>query len=1216
MKSNALHSYYFSLSRQVRLLLPLLLFAITVNAQDTAIQARMILMGGAGKATLAQQIILSDAASKVIKDKTTVLFLGNNIAPDGMTLKENKAADEAILRAQYAPMRNAGAAVYFLPGNYDWDRSGPDGLQKIKTANDFLQSQNDSLLQMAPHNGCPGPEVINVSDSLVIIALDTEWWLYAYSKDNPEAECNCSSTREVINSLQEVLYRNRYKTILLATHHPFLSYGNYGGRFSLKDNLFPLTAVNKSLYLPLPLVGSLYPLGKKILVGPEDLHHPLYQQMIKDIDGVFKGFPNLVHISAHEKDLQLINNKANGIFQIISGSASEAGYTGHGSGLLYGKSANGYVVADLLYNNNIRFTFYIAEDEEVKQDYTYIWQHTDYHPVESAAFKAISGDNTIAAAHSDYQRQTWLGNFVFGKNYRKEWARPVKLPVLRLSELKGGLVPEQLGGGFQSTSLRVKDSAGREYTFRTVEKKPDLVVPAPFRGTFVRELLDDATSAQHPYSALIVPPVATALGVPHATPIVGVIAPDKNIGQYQQLFDGKVVLFEAREPLGDSKNFVKTIKDLHKDNDNSYDARNFLRARMMDLLFADWDRHGDQWRFYNENKKGEPDYFIAIPRDRDMVLNITQGFLPTIVKRLFVMPHVFGFNDKAVNSAKWYLYKSSFLDAFPASQLSYNAWMQEAESFKKLVTDSVLELSLSKLPPEIGSLRHDKILHDLQARRDAMPKAISRFYRLRDKIVDIRTSNKNEFISVSDSAEGLYVLIRKINKHGALEDTLVSKLYPDAITKEIRLYSSKGDDSTVVNKYASRIKLRLIGGKGHKAYNIIHTNKRINLYDRKEEHYYGEANKLNKHINDDSVQTAFVPVNLYDTYLPQVTAAINRDDGLLLGAGLQYTRQKGFRKSPYSSRHTIMLSHSFSTQAFNIKYKSEWLDALGHADLLAAADIKAPDNTQNFFGMGNESPLNKNGDYKTYYRTRFNTIDLAIAARWRYGRGSTFSIGPAYQYYWFDKDDNTGRFINQTTQLHSYDSLIISNPKQHLGFIANYESDKRDNKLLPATGTYLNLTLQGFAGLNRYSGDYLQFTPEFNFYKNLNHKQTVILADRMGAGLTIGHAGFYQSLYLGGQENLYGYRKYRFAGQGIFYNNTELRIIIADFGNYILKGQLGLLALYDVGRVWQDGEHSDKWHNGAGCGIYIAPASLAVFRFTMSYSSEGWFPNFAMGFRF
>lgn len=1190
------------------------------HAQDS-IRARVIFIGDAGEMDPEQKAIIPDAAGRVLPGKTTAMYLGDNIYPHGMGLQGSPEEKETqqIMRSQYEPLRAAGAPVYFIPGNHDWDRMGPKGLEKIKRQWQFLEDQNDSLLHLVPANGCPDPVVINVSDSLVIVAMDSEWWLFPFKKDNPDADCNCNTSREVLTSLQEILYKNRYKVILLATHHPFQSYGTHGGYFSWKDHLFPLTVIKHNLYIPLPVIGSLYPLYRKSFTHPEDLRHPLYKDMVKNVDGVFEEFPNLIHVSGHEHGLQLIHNPKTKQLQVVSGGGAKQNYTIKGKNSLFGVESQGYVVADFLEGNNVRFTYYVYSEGQVKEAYRYNWSYQAYHALEQANFKSIPGDSTIGTAHPAYDHGGKFYRFIFGENYRKEWAAKVKLPVLRVSELEGGLVPDKLGGGFQSTSLRLKDKEGREFSLRTVEKKPDLVVPVPFQGTFVRELLDDATSAQHPYSALTIAPVAEAVGVPHATPVIGMAAPDKNLGMYQKLFEDKVVLLEQREPLGESDNFIKMQKNLQQDNDNSYDAHNFLKARLIDLLYADWDRHGDQWRFYNKHKKGEDKYYIGIPRDRDMALNITQGLLPTLIKKMFLMPRVPGFKENIMPGSNYYFYKSAFLNAHPASQIGYADYMATANEFKDKVTDAVLEKSLEGMPKEIYEMRHDKLLHQLKARRDKIPEAADKYFRFSNKVVDIHTSNKNELVMIGDAdgAKGLQVTIRKINKDGELKDTLMSKVYPDSVTKEIRIYIAKGEDSVSVHNEKSRIKLRLIGGKGRKAYNITDSRKKISLYDREEASYYGNTSRLKKHLWDDSLQTAFVPVNLYNTTLPLVTAAINPDDGIFLGAGIRYMRQEGFRKAPYSSLHQLMVAHSFSTEAFNIRYSGAWLHVFGKADLTANANIKAPDNTQNFFGRGNESEFNKTGNFKRYYRTRFNLVQFQMALRWRGEKGSAFSIGPAVQFYRMPTDDNEGRFIlSATDRIGTYDSATLGKDKVHLGLVAHYTLDQRNSEVLPTWGSYVHIQMEGFAGANGDSKAFARIMPEVALYKSLNARQTVVLANRISGGATIGKSTFYQSMFLGGQGNLLGYRQYRFAGQHSLCNNLELRIALSDFGNYVIKGQLGISAFYDIGRVWVKGEESGKWHNGTGAGVYFAPAALAVFRFTMAYSEEGWYPNFSMGFRF
>ena len=363
------------------------------------------------------------------------------------------------------------------------------------------------------------------------------------------------------------------------------------------------------------------------------------------------------------------------------------------------------------------------------------------------------------------------------------------------------------------------------------------------------------------------------------------------------------------------------------------------------------------------------------------------------------------------------------------------------------------------------------------------------------------------------------------------------------------------------------------------------------------------------------MNTAFVPTNLYNIAMPLVTGGYNIDDGLIFGLGVKYTHQ-GFRKLPYSSEHQLLAAHSFSTKAYRVRYRGEWIQAAGKADITMQALIKAPDNTQNYFGRGNTTEYVKTGDFKRYYRARFAIYQLDPAFRWRGNKAGSISIGPSFQYYTYDADDNKNRFTEDPSNIGSYDSTTIEKAKGHGGIVLNFINDTRNNKLFPRWGSWVNVRVQGYKGLNSYSRDFAQVTAEVALYKPLNARQTVIVANRLGGGVSFGKTTFYQSQFIGGHENLLGYRQYRFAGEHTMYNNFELRIKIADFASYLLPGQLGLNLFFDTGRVWEDGEHSHTWHNGVGGGIYFSPAQITVIQLVMGYSREGWYPYFTLGFRF
>jgi outer membrane protein assembly factor BamA len=148
------------------------------------------------------------------------------------------------------------------------------------------------------------------------------------------------------------------------------------------------------------------------------------------------------------------------------------------------------------------------------------------------------------------------------------------------------------------------------------------------------------------------------------------------------------------------------------------------------------------------------------------------------------------------------------------------------------------------------------------------------------------------------------------------------------------------------------------------------------------------------------------------------------------------------------------------------------------------------------------------------------------------------------------------------------DSLTVTRDKSHLA-LCDLQQRQRDSKILTSWGYYINVRAQGYMGLNNYSKSFVQVIPEIAIYKPLNDGRTIVLAERLGGGITFGKTTFYQSLFLGGHENLEGYRQYRFAGQHSFYNNLELRIKLSDFANYILPGQFGITAFFDIGRVWE-----------------------------------------------
>lgn len=826
-----------------------------------------------------------------------------------------------------------------------------------------------------------------------------------------------------------------------------------------------------------------------------------------------------------------------------------------------------------------------------------------------------TSDSVTIRVHPVYDSVSNIHRKLIGENYRKDWAIPVKVPVIRFSSFMGGLTPVKEGGGLESKSLRMVDKTGKEWVLRSVEKSPDKLLPQELRETIARDVLEDALSQQHPFSALIVPPLADAAGIPHATPIIGVVATDPNLGEYNKFFSGLLCLVEEREPSGKSDNTPKTKENLVESNINRVDGTEFLKARMLDLLIGDWDRHEDQWR-WAVNKNGKGKYYTAVPRDRDQVFHINEGVIPSLAALPFIDPLLQDFSGD-IRHPKYAIYKTNFMNMYPDMQFSHERWMQIVKEFIAAETDDVLEAGLKRLPPEMYKLRHAGFLKILKERRQNIPAAMDEFYHFIYKIIDIRASNDNEYVNIKDTTNGkLNVSVYRLTKKEKLADTLMSVSYDPGITKEIRLYVSGGDDHVVINNAASPIRLRLIGGDGNKEYHIEKSVTRVKLYDKKGNAKFDDSgNRLSKHLSNDTSNTEFIPTYLYNVVTPLLTADINKDDGFLLGIGFRNNTQGGFRKKPYTTSQELMITHSFSTDAFKIYYDGLWIKAIGKTDFNLQLQVDAPDNVMNFFGRGNNTPLDKTGDYHKFYRARFNMIQLDPEFRWHTDTATTISLGPSLQYYHADPADNHGRFIDQQTGLiNSYDSTSVNQNRAHIGLVAKLVSDKRDNKILPTKRFLFNLNISGYAGLNSNSLSFGQLKADFTYFQSVTANNALVLSDRIGGGVTIGNAAFYQSLFLGGQGNLLGYLQNRFAGQQMLYDDFSARLRLTEVRSYILPGELGLKGIYNIGRVWVDNENSNTWHQGVGGGIYFSPVHRATIELIAAHSVEGWYPYISFDF--
>jgi hypothetical protein len=95
------------------------------------------------------------------------------------------------------------------------------------------------------------------------------------------------------------------------------------------------------------------------------------------------------------------------------------------------------------------------------------------------------------------------------------------------------------------------------------------------------------------------------------------------------------------------------------------------------------------------------------------------------------------------------------------------------------------------------------------------------------------------------------------------------------------------------------------------------------------------------------------------------------------------------------------------------------------------------------------------------------------------------------------------------------------------------------------------------------------------------------LAVRVGGRKNWGPYPFFASAFIGDASSARLGRQHRYAGDASAYGNAELRLRLTRFF-LVLPGELGLFGLADAGRVFLDGEDSNRWHTAFGGGVWVS----------------------------
>ena len=504
------------------------------------------------------------------------------------------------------------------------------------------------------------------------------------------------------------------------------------------------------------------------------------------------------------------------------------------------------------------------------------------------------------------------------------------------------------------------------------------------------------------------------------------------------------------------------------------------------------------------------------------------------------------------------------------------------------------------------------------SRRNLLPEQALKYYKFISKKVNVVGSNQREYFKVSNYGEGLQVRVYAISRGSDTSFIMYSRIFNPSVTHEIRLYGLNDDDIfDVEENAASRIKLRIIGGKGYDTFDIKGKIETL-LYDLKTvDNTDGNFIKNSSHaktrfsydapVNDRSI----LGFNYNTTKLPRLHLNYNSDDGLMAGAGIS-KRTYGFRNLPYATDQRLAVLYAINRKAYQVNYRGEFNHITRNADLILQGNFSNP-ALRNFVGLGNNPKIDKARNFN-YYTTRYLSLELEALLRKRYFEKANLMIGPYFYHYNNKFSDNAGSILGKPQQVH-LDSADIFSAKNYAGIKLAFSIDNTNKEFFPTRGVRWYNELTTLAGVSKGSDDYIKFTSDMAVYASLSEPAKLVAILKIGGGRIYSKKyEYFQALTLGANNSLNGFRKNRFAGTSTLYSSLEFKMKIAEVKSIILPGALGLTTFYDIGRVWlRRGESSGRWHSAYGGGVYFLPFNLFALTATAGFSDGQKMLNFSLG---
>ncbi|WP_055444868.1 hypothetical protein [Lacinutrix himadriensis] len=1132
----------------------------------------------------------TEVLSEIIKnseksENPMLLFLGNSI-----NAKYLNSDFKSSIDSQLNTLSSFEGESFFIPGANEWSINGHKGVQSVEK---YIQKNSDSKFYPDKSEAIKHK---NISENIVLITIDTQWFLEDWNKAT-----YINETSEVKNrTLFFLEFENRIKKahgkiILVALHHPIETNTKQG----LWHN-----------------VGGIH---------AQDFQNKEYRKLRNRLKTISQGVDNIIFLSGKDKNLQFINN---GVPQIISGAAGKTKNVGNVSPGEFGLAENGYAKLEIYNSGEVLVKYYTVK----KGTSTEVFKSNILKGVDDEVHYTFKENFPKTQSASIYTKEaidkSSLYKTLWGKHYRDFYGTEVNVPVVLLDTLLGGLSPIKRGGGQQSKSLRLEDKNGKQFVMRALKKSTTKFLQANlFPETFIDNTLDDTAidtflsdfyTTSNPYAPFAIGALSKAVNVNHTNPVLYYIPKQKTLGIFNDDFGDELYMIEEHvgstqaglNSFGKPKDILSTadvLQEIHKTGKSVVDEPSYIKARLFDMLLGDWDRHEDQWRWAFFEDEDGTSYCKPIPRDRDQAFSKYDGALISFLTRSVPALRKMQSYDEEIRSVKWLATSPYHLDLMLINTSNWDEWEKQVQHIQDNLKDETIEKAFEAFPKEVSGEIVSNIKEKLKGRRANLMKIAKAYYKYLNKFeVIVGTQKSDEFtITRLPNGETSIKIIRK-------DLGLLDKTFSKDITKEIWIYGLDGKDTFVVQGQGNDlIKIRIVGGKKNDTYDFKNT-KKVKLYDYKSKENTIVNKKSKKWLVDD------YEINNYDhkkvkhnfnQILPLL--GFNPDDGVKIGV-LNNFAFYGLQRNPYTYRHSISAAFYTGNSGYDLSYKGEFSNIFHHWNFGVEGQYTSPNFAQNFFGYGNETIYDKEDVEIDFNRVSIRKWSAAVSLIWEGKYGGSFYFKPLVES--FEVENVADRFINALPA-----NASLFEKQTYLGSEVNYSFKNKNDIAYPTLGLNVGITAGYKAAIDEANkkNAFGYIKPFLAINHKLNKSASLVLATKIGGEAILGDDfELYHAAQLGGGENLRGYRKERFIGKYSTFHSTDLRLKIGDLNTSIIPAKYGITGGYDYGRVWLEEDTSNKWHNSVGGSVWIS--GLETFTLNAGYysSTEGGIVSFVLGFAF